>query len=148
MKKTRRSSQVGDVVRTELSSIIRRELDDPEMRLMTITDVEITTDLRYARVFVSTLGDESGRDKVVQSLQKARGRLRHLLGQKGILKLTPELEFKADTTAIRAGSIEKILGEVLPKTAEAIGEPSRDAAIAETNDSKRNKETNDDDEPE
>lgn len=146
MKKTRRSSQVGDVVRNELSSIIRRELDDPEMSLMTITDVEMTTDLRYARVFVSTLGDESGREKVVQSLQKARGRLRHLLGQKGFLKLTPELEFKADTTAIRAGSIEKILGEVLPKS--SVATPVSDPASVAIDQSEKNREANDDNESE
>ena len=146
MKKTRRSSQVGDVVRNELSSIIRRELDDPEMSLMTITDVEMTTDLRYARVFVSTLGDESGREKVVQSLQKARGRLRHLLGQKGFLKLTPELEFKADTTAIRAGTIEKILGEVLPKS--SVATPVSDPASVAIDQSEKNREANDDNESE
>jgi len=134
------------VVRNELSSIIRRELDDPEMSLMTITDVEMTTDLRYARVFVSTLGDESGREKVVQSLQKARGRLRHLLGQKGFLKLTPELEFKADTTAIRAGSIEKILGEVLPKS--SVATPVSDPASVAIDQSEKNREANDDNESE
>lgn len=114
MKKTRRSSQVGDMVRSELASIIYRDMSDPELSLVTITDVEMTPDLRLARVFVSSLGDEAARDKAVVALQKAKGKLRHALSRRAALRVTPELEFRSDTTALRASAIEKILHDVLP----------------------------------
>jgi ribosome-binding factor A len=114
MKKSRRSMQVGDVVRNELSSILSRELHDPAFGLVTVTGVEMSTDLRHARVFVSVLGSERDVALVADDLQKLRGRIRFLLGQKAGLRNTPELDFKPDTTGIRASSIEQILHDVLP----------------------------------
>jgi ribosome-binding factor A len=109
MKKTRRSMQVGDVVRSELSLIVQRELNDPSLGFLTVTDVELSPDLRYAKVFVSSLSDPANAGEAVRALQKAQGRIRHLLAQRGQLRYTPELDFRLDQTAAQASSIERIL---------------------------------------
>lgn len=114
MKKTRRTTQIGDVVRAEISEIIRRELDDASLMMVTITGVDMTSDLKLARVYVSTLGGEKEIDEVTKTLRKASSRIRYFLGRSAGLRSTPELDFRADTTAVSAGSIEKILKDVLP----------------------------------
>lgn len=126
MKKTRRTTQVGDVVRAEIAQIIRRELNDASLMLVTITDVEMTPDLRLARVFVSTLGGEKEIEEVTRTLRKASSRIRYFLGRSAALRVTPELDFRPDTTAVSAGSIEKILKKVLPKNDESKDEQNDD----------------------
>ena len=126
MKKTRRTAQVGDVVRAEIAQILRRELNDPSLEMVSITDVEMSSDLRNARVFVSTLGGEKELAEVTATLRKASSRIRYLLGQRAALRVTPDLDFRADTTALSAGSIEKILGEVLPKRDDSKDEQNDD----------------------
>jgi ribosome-binding factor A len=118
MKKTRRSSQVGDTIRTDLSVILQRELNDPAIGFVTVTDVELSPDLQYARVFVSSLKSEAEAQEALKALQKANGRIRFLLGQRAKLRFTPQLEFRLDTTAARASNIEQILHDVLPSPPE------------------------------
>jgi len=118
MKKTRRSSQVGDTIRTDLSVILQRELNDPAIGFVTVTDVELSPDLQYARVFVSSLASGPEGEQAVKALQKANGRIRFLLGQRARLRFTPHLEFRLDTTAARASNIEQILHDVLPPGTE------------------------------
>ncbi len=115
MKKSRRSMQVGDVVRNELSAILQRELHDPALGFLTVTGVEMSPDLRHARIFISTLGSAGDSLKAAEELQKGRARIRFLLGQQAALRYTPELDFKPDLTSLRASSIEKILHDVLPE---------------------------------
>lgn len=114
MKKTRRSAQVGDIVRSDLSLILQRELNDPSLGFLTVTDVEMSPDLRYAKVFVSSLSDPKNSAEAVGTLQKASARIRRLLAQRGGLRYTPELDFRLDQTAAQASSIEEILHDVLP----------------------------------
>jgi ribosome-binding factor A len=114
MKKTRRSAQVGDIVRSDLSLILQRELNDPSLGFLTVTDVEMSPDLRYAKVFVSSLSDPKNSAGAVSTLQKASGRIRRLLAQRGGLRYTPELDFRLDQTAAQASSIEQILHEIHP----------------------------------
>lgn len=111
MKKTRRTSKVGDLLQQEIATIIRRDLGDWALAFVSVTGVEISTDLRFARVFVSALGEQADLAAAVTSLQKARGRIKHLIGQRVSLRYTPELEFHPDMTTLKASSIEKILKE-------------------------------------
>lgn len=114
MKQTRRTTQVGDVIRAELSLILQREMNDPDFGFLTVTDVELSSDLRHARVFVSSLKKGGDAQKTLTALQKAAGHLRHLLAQRANLRYTPELNFKLDSTAERAESINRILQKVKP----------------------------------
>lgn len=123
MKKTRRTLQVSDVLQSELSMILRRDLTDPDLGFVTVTGVEVSPDLRQARVFVSTLGAEEQQQKSMAALAKATTKIRHLVSQRASLRHTPELEFRNDTTMASASSIEKILQEVLPEKKEGAVEP-------------------------
>jgi ribosome-binding factor A len=109
MKRTKRSSQVADVIRTELSTILQRELSDPSLGFLTVTEVEVSPDLHYAKVFISSLDKPKEREKALAALKHAGGRIRHLLAQRAALRYTPELDFRLDETAERAASIDRLL---------------------------------------
>ncbi len=113
MKKTRRTAQVGKNLRDALVEVFRHDLKDVDLGLSSITDVEVSPDLHYARVFLSGLEEQQTRE-TVKALQGVRGKVRHYLGQRIHLRVTPELEFKYDDTTARAGRIEQLLQEHKP----------------------------------
>jgi ribosome-binding factor A len=117
MKKTKRTNQVGDQIRGEIAQIIQRELRDPDIGFVTITEVEVSTDFSFARVFVSTLKEEE-RDSSIEGLQRAAGKIRHMLGKRLRLRNIPELEFRADRTAEHADQINRLLLSVMPSEGE------------------------------
>ncbi len=114
MRKTRRTSKVGEMIRDALVEVLRHDVKDLPLELNSITDVEVSPDLHFARVFISGLTEEQAKAKV-KELQNGRSRVRRALGQRIRLRYTPELEFKYDDTPIRAGRIEDILMKVKPK---------------------------------
>ncbi len=111
MKKTRRTSRVGEMVRDALVEVLRHDLKNVDIGFASITGVDVSPDLHLARVYVSGLNEEQTRDAVEQ-LQHARGAARRFLGQRIRLRYTPELDFKYDDTAMRASRIESILQDV------------------------------------
>src|SRR5688572_13082501 len=114
MKQTRRMAQVADLLRTELSVILQRELSDPDLGFLTVTGVEVSPELKYAKVFVSSLSPPKNRENAMKVLKHASGRIRHLLAQRSGLRYTPELDFRLDETADRAASIDRILKQIKP----------------------------------
>src|SRR6266568_189756 len=88
MKKTRRTSQVGSNIRDALVDILRRDMNDLKLGLTSITDVEVSPDLHFARVYVTGLTEEEAKS-VVKELQQRRGRIRSLVGQRVRLRYTP-----------------------------------------------------------
>ena len=102
------------MIRDTLVQVLRHDVKDIPPGLTSITDVEVSPDLHFARVFISGLTEEEAKAKV-KELQNARGRVRHALGQRIRLRYTPDLEFRYDDTPIRAGRIEDILRKVMPK---------------------------------
>lgn len=122
MKKTRRTSRVGEMIRDTLVQVLRHDVKDVPLGLTSITEVEVSPDLHFARVFISGLTEEEAKAKVAE-LSNAKGRIRRALGQKIRLRYTPDLEFKYDDTPLRAGRVEDILRKVLPKD---VPEPSDD----------------------
>jgi ribosome-binding factor A len=113
-KPFRRSQRVADLVRAELSLLVLTEAHDPELRQVTITDVEMPPDLRSARVFFSCLGGEPERVKAAEALRRAAGFLRREVGQRCKLRYAPQLSFHSDTSLERGARIEELLHEVLP----------------------------------
>jgi ribosome-binding factor A len=111
MRKTRRTSRVGESVRDALVEVFRFDLKDVDLGLASIVDVEVSPDLHHARVFMSGLKEEETR-KVIDLLQQRQGRIRSALGKRIRLRYTPELEFRFDDTATRAGRIESLLHEL------------------------------------
>jgi ribosome-binding factor A len=114
MRKTRRTSQVGATIRDALVEVLRRDLKDIQLGLTSITDVEVSPDLQYARVYMSGMTDEETK-AVIEQLQERKGRIRSLLGQRVRMRYTPDLDFRYDETTMRASRIESILTDVMPK---------------------------------
>lgn len=114
MSDHRRVERVGQLLREEMARLLRRELNDPRVERVTITDVEVTPDLRHATVHVRTLGDETSVEEAIEGLRSAAGYLRGTLGRELHLRRIPELRFEADRTLERAMRIEALLDEVMP----------------------------------
>jgi ribosome-binding factor A len=111
MRKTRRTSRVGESVRDALVEVFRQELKDLSLGLTSITGVEVSPDLHFARVFISGLDENETKD-MVRELQQRKGFIRSQLGKRIRLRFTPELDFKFDETAMRAGRIEDLLEDI------------------------------------
>lgn len=107
MARGRRAHQVGDRLREELAERIR-ELRDPRIGFVTVTGVELSPDLRHARVHVSIL-EEGRREETLEALQRATGWLRRELARHARLKQVPELRFRLDESLRRGARVEELL---------------------------------------
>lgn len=94
-----RKLRLGETIRAELVDILRREMRDPRLTagLLSVTDVEVSADLKYATVFISFLGEEKGKQDALRALRGAAGLLRAELGRTKSFKSVPELRFSYDT---------------------------------------------------
>jgi ribosome-binding factor A len=121
-----RADQVGAQVREEIMQIIRRNLKDPRIGFVSITQVRMSPDLRSARVRVSVLGDETEQKQTLAGLRSATGLIRHELGRRlENLKFSPELRFELDPSIEYSVHISKRLREILPDSEESgSGSPS------------------------
>ena len=113
MKQTRRTRQLGEEIRTRLSEIFLRDLDDPDLRLASVTNVEVASDLRYAKVWISFIGDDEQAGRGFTRVKDLASKIRHQLARRANLRNTPQLEFVLDTTAANALKIQTILNDVL-----------------------------------
>jgi len=111
---SQRTQRIGDLVRAELSALVQREMRDPRVALATISEVEVTGDLRYARVRVSALGDEAKRLETITALENARGFLRRELAHRLDLRVTPELRFELDRGPEHSQHISDLLESLAP----------------------------------
>ena len=107
-----RPEKVEQFIKEELSEIIRREVRDPRIGFVSITDVEMSADLRHARVFVSVLGDADAKAATMEGLRSALGYIRRELGGRLELRYTPEITFKLDESIERGARVNKLLGDV------------------------------------
>jgi ribosome-binding factor A len=106
---SRRTDRLSDLLRAELSELILREIKDPRIKLVSLTGVEVTSDLRRAIVRVSVLGEESQREEAVEALRHARGFLRTELAHRLRTRVTPELVFELDRGAEHSQKISDLL---------------------------------------
>jgi ribosome-binding factor A len=97
-------------MRRDIAEILEHRLRDPRIgSLVSVTDVEVTRDLSFARVYVSVLGGEREREDVLEALRHASGFVRHELGPGLGLREVPELRFELDTSMDRAARVDSIL---------------------------------------
>lgn len=105
----KRLDRVNQLIKEEISMLLQRELKDPRLGFVTVTEVDTTKDLRQAKVFVSVLGDAGQWERSLRALDSARGFIRHWLRDHLDLRVTPALEFKADRSMEHAAHIQAIL---------------------------------------
>jgi len=111
-----RAERVADQIRMEVADILMRKIKDPRVRSVTVTDVELTTDLRIARVFVTALGSDAETKDVFTGLSKASGFVRNELGRRLTLRYLPEVVFVKDVSGPRGDRILQLLDELQDKT--------------------------------
>ena len=109
---TRRTRQVGELLREELTDIIRREVKDPRIGFFSITHVEVPPDLRTARVFVSVLGTEEERRNTQDALRSAAKFIRFHLKPRLRMRQIPELDFRDDRSMEYAQQISERMEEI------------------------------------
>jgi ribosome-binding factor A len=112
---TRRTQRINDLLREELSDLLRRQVKDPRLGgLITVTEVEVSPDLRHARVFVSVLGSEEEREDAFHGLEAARPFLRRELGKRLSIRRTPDLSFRRDDSLERGARLLALIDEAKP----------------------------------
>ncbi|MFH1062641.1 MAG: 30S ribosome-binding factor RbfA [Candidatus Omnitrophota bacterium] len=93
---SQRKQKVAQRIKEDISRIIHDQIKDPRIGFVTLTRVELTDDLRYAKVFYSVLGDEIQKKAAVEGLESAHPYIRKLLGESLELRNTPDFSFKVD----------------------------------------------------
>ena len=107
-----RQDRVSEAIRQEASVIIHDKLKDPRIGFVTITNVEVTPDLRYAQIFFSVLGNEEAYKKTKDALDSAAGYVRKLVAQRLNLRFAPEIAFYEDRSTEYSVRIEEVLNEI------------------------------------
>jgi ribosome-binding factor A len=113
-----RPSRVSEEFREILAEEIPR-LKDPRVGFVTVVGVRVTPDLRRARVFYTTMGDERARRATAAALRSARGHLRKVIGDQVRMKVLADLEFEEDESVQTAERIEQLLQQVRPPDEES-----------------------------
>jgi ribosome-binding factor A len=109
-----RTDRISEEVKKEVSTIILNELKDPRLpKMISVTAAEVTRDLRYAKIFISVLGDESDKKNAIEGLKSAAGYIRREIGQRLKLRYTPEMLFELDNSIERGVYLNKLINETL-----------------------------------
>ena len=108
---TIRQAKVGEMIKRELAEILQREMRDPRLALMSVTDVNVARDFTVAKVFVSVIGDDEEKAEALKTLQRASGFLRGQLGNRIELRTVPQLMFRYDTGVERGARMFELLRE-------------------------------------
>lgn len=130
-----RTARLDELLREEISQVVRREVDDPRIGFVTVTDVEVTPDLRHANVWVSVIGSAAEKKQTLRALSHAMPFVRGRLG-KLRLKRIPDLHIKEDDSAERGTRVLAILGDLeqggegdVPELEETLPTPTGVSAI-------------------
>ncbi len=126
-KNSIKNTRINSEVMREISQIIRTELKDPRVSTMTsVTDVNVTTDLKYCTVYVSVLGGKEEADKTLEGLRKAGGFIRYELAHRLNLRNTPELKFVIDNSLEYGMKMDKLIDEVIGKDTKKYKEEGKE----------------------
>lgn len=104
----KRAARVGDVLLREIADLLMRRVKDPRVKGVTITEIEMSGDLKHARVFFSVLGGEKEVLTALAGLESAKGFMKREIGIRMDLKYTPEITFKHDPSLDRGDHMEKL----------------------------------------
>lgn len=113
-RSVKRSRQVADIIRHELAYGLKKEVQDPRLRDLSITLVEVSTDLRHANIYF-VLPAQTDHVAVEQALLKAKGFLRSMLADKLAMRYVPNIAFVYDKALERGSRISELIDQVLPR---------------------------------
>jgi ribosome-binding factor A len=104
-----KQDRMAERIQQVLSQLLMREVSDPRLQAVTVTDVQVDQEIMFARIYVNALGDEGRREEVMSGLKHANGFLRRELAQRIRMRNTPELRFIWDEALERADRVERLL---------------------------------------
>lgn len=119
----KRVARLNEQMKRELIMLLRNDVRDPRVGMVTITAVEVSPDLYHAKVYYSVLGDDDERATALEGLRAASGYLRGEIGRRMHIRRAPELHFSLDTTLENAMHIEQLLREARATTVTQPDEP-------------------------
>jgi ribosome-binding factor A len=123
MKSNNRLVRINEEFQKEITQIIRTELKDPRVATMTtVMNVEVTPDLKYAKIFISVLGNTKQKDEAIEGLKNASGFIRKELARRVNLRNTPQLSFVLDESVEYAIKMSKLIEEVNKTSNTSSGE--------------------------
>jgi len=108
-----RKDRVSEKIRREMAELVRSELKDPRVGMISITAVEVTADYAHAKIFFSTLKGSEAVESVLQGLQQASGFLRRELGKRISIHTTPQLHFVFDASLERGADLSKLIQQAV-----------------------------------
>ncbi len=111
----KRSQRVGDLLRREIADIIMRRVKDPRIGFVTVTGVDLTDDLKIARVYISCLKEEE-KEATLDILNSAKSFIRAEVGKRIRMKVLPSVEFRMDESLGYGDRIDKLLREIREKS--------------------------------
>ncbi|MCW5576931.1 MAG: 30S ribosome-binding factor RbfA [Burkholderiales bacterium] len=112
-----RGRRIADQIQRELSDIIRLEIKDPRVSLVTVTDVEVSQDNAHAKVFFTVLGESAQQEAAGRALEHAAGFMRSTLAKRIKLRTVPQIHFHYDVSVERGMRLSRLIDE-------AVGEPA------------------------
>lgn len=107
-----RPERVQEALRQEISKIVQNEIKDPRIGFITITKVDLTKDLRYAKVYFSVLGEMKDKDLALKGLNSAKGYIKNLVAERIKLRFVPEVIFKIDDSLEHTKEIYDLLDRI------------------------------------
>jgi ribosome-binding factor A len=113
-----RSRRVADEIQRELAGIIRLEVKDPRVGLITVTGVEVTSDLEHAKVFITSLNPQGTHQDALAALKRASGFLRSQLGRRMQLRLVPQLSFVYDESVEQGMHLSQLIDQAIAEDAK------------------------------
>lgn len=110
-----RPERLAEAIKQEISDVLRDEMKDPRIGFVTITRVVVSNDLRYAKIYVSVMGEEKQKNESAQALQRAKGFIRSELGRRIRLRHVPEISFVLDESIDHGIKVLDLLNKVKDK---------------------------------
>ena len=112
MVHSHRQEKLGEQIAADISDLIRTRVKDPRIGFVSVTRVEVSGDLRHAKVFVSVMGSPEERKETMRGLNKATGFLRHELATRLTLRYMPEIAFKLDNSIEEGSRVLELINKV------------------------------------
>ncbi|MBA3824588.1 MAG: 30S ribosome-binding factor RbfA [Ktedonobacterales bacterium] len=107
-----RQQQLGEAIAHELSDLIQTRMQDPRIGFASVTSVELSADLRHAKVFISVMGTSDEQTATMRALGHGTGFLRHELAQRLAIRYTPDLIFKLDESMAHGARVAELLRQI------------------------------------
>ena len=122
-KEYSRTRRVGEQIQRELAAALRQEIADPRVGMVTVSAVDVSPDFSHAKVYVTTLGDESQREETLAALNAAAGHLRACLARRLAMRTMPQLRFRYDHSVSEGNRLSALIDRAVADDRKNHDEP-------------------------